>query len=120
MSPEVLRSCVTRESALLAGALALAAGWMGGATAALGVLAGAAIAIVNFRWLTSRLTAVLVGEAAGRVAGLALGLRLLGVGAACAGLLLSGAAHPVALVVGLTVLPCDLIARGLRSSEARS
>lgn len=105
---------------MLVGALAVVAGWIGGATAGVGVLAGGAIAIVNFRWLTSRLAAVLAGDAAGRVAGLALGLRLLGVGAAVAGLLLSGAAHPVALVVGLTVLPCDLIARGLRSAEARS
>ena len=37
---------------------------------------------------------------------------------ACALLLTTGWAHPVALVVGFTVLPCDLIARGLARLEA--
>ena len=46
------------------------------------------------------------------------GLRFAACTAACALLLTTGWAHPVALVAGFTVLPCDLIARGLAASRA--
>jgi hypothetical protein len=37
---------------------------------------------------------------------------------ACTLLLAAGWAHPVALLAGFTVLPCDLIARGLVAARA--
>jgi hypothetical protein len=94
--------------------LALVAGWLGGRAAFLGIGAGAAVALVDFWWLSARVDAI--GEdAPGAVAWLgAAGLRLTGVALAVAALFLTGQFHPLALVVGLAVLPCALVARGLR------
>ena len=44
----------------------------------------------------------------------AAGLRLTGVAIVVAALFLTGRFHPLALVVGLAVLPCALVTRGLR------
>jgi len=48
------------------------------------------------------------------------GLRLVVFGALCATLLASGWAHPLALVAGLTALPCALINHGLRAARQES
>jgi hypothetical protein len=48
------------------------------------------------------------------------GLRFLAFGAACAVLLATGWAHPVALVAGLTALPCALVGHGLRAARQES
>jgi len=123
MSPTDLTSRVTFDSGGLVAALALLAGWVAGITAAAGVCAGGALAILNFRWLAGRTLTVLAGLSGhGPLGGWALGfgLRLGALAAVTAGLLMSGWAHPVGVVVGLTALPCVLIVRGLAFARERS
>lgn len=122
MSPTDLTSRVTFESGGVVAALALLAVWVGGVTAAAGVCAGGALAIANFRWLSGRTLTVLAGlSGQGPLGGWALGfgLRLGALAAVTAGLLVSGWAHPVGVVVGFTVLPCVLIVRGLALARER-
>jgi fatty acid desaturase len=45
------------------------------------------------------------------------GLRFAALGALAAVLLANGWAHPVALVAGLTALPCALVGHGLRAAR---
>ena len=105
---------VTIDAGLLAAALSLGGAWFGGRTACFGILAGAILALADFWWLSARLDA-LVGDAPGAVAWLgAAGLRLGSVAVVVAALFVTGWFHPVGLVVGLAVLPCALVARGLR------
>ena len=105
---------MTLDASLLALGLALTAGWLGGRTALLGVGAGALVALIDFWWLSMGVdgvasaaprTVVWMGTAA---------LRLAGVALAVAALFLTGQCHPLALVIGLAVLPCALVTRGLR------
>lgn len=109
---------VTVETCALVLALAAAAVILGGMPAAVGVLAGGALAVVNFRWLAALAAAT---TAAGRAPGAAwlamAGLRFTVCAAVCAALFLSGAAHPVALLAGFTALPCVLITRGLAAAR---
>jgi hypothetical protein len=122
MSPAELTSRVTADTGYLVAALALLAAWVGGAAAAVGVLAGGGLALANFRWLAGRVLALgEVGGAApagGWIPGFA--LRLAAMGVATAVLVATGWAHPVALVAGLTTLPCAVVARGLAQAGARS
>ena len=121
MTPRELMWRVTRDVCALGAALALGAAWVGGATAALGVAAGICLALGNFRWLASRALSVAeeATEARSRPS-LGGGLRLAALAAACAALLGTGQAHPVALVIGLSVLPCALIGHGLRTAREES
>jgi hypothetical protein len=124
MSPTELSARVTRDTGGLVAALTLLAGWVGGAAAAVGVCAGGALALVNFLWLSGRVVAVL-GDVSGGSASyggwvLGFGLRLVTLAVATGFLVGSGWAHPVGVVVGLTVLPCTLIMRGLAQASARS
>jgi hypothetical protein len=98
----------------LLAALAAPAAFLAGPGGALGVLAGGGLALANFWWLQSRATAACVRGGARRTGWLAAsGLRLGVVGSACAALLATGWAHPVALVMGLTVFPSVLVALAL-------
>ncbi len=118
MTPSNVTARVTAATCALVAALAAPAGWLGGSTAALGVLAGGALAVVNFRWLAAR--AVAVASSAGVAGGAWLvgaGLRLAAFAAACAVLLALEWAHPVALLAGLSVLPCAVIVEGLRAAS---
>lgn len=118
MTPSELTTRVTLDTCAAVGALAALGWWLLGAPVGVGVLAGGALAVVNFRWLVARAfvaTATGVGSAAAWVLGAA--LRFLACAAACGVLLAYGWAHPIALVAGFTVLPCDLIARGLESAR---
>jgi len=103
MTPSELTTRVTLDTCAAVAALAAAAWWLAGAPIAVGVLAGGALAIVNFRWLVIRTSVAM-----------ATGITCTAV---CGLLLATGWAHPVALVAGFTVLPCDLIARGLASAR---
>src|SRR6266852_3406806 len=94
MTPSELTTRVTLDTCAAVAALAAVAAWLGGASAA--TAAGNAAA-----------SAWLVGA----------GLRFAACTVACALLLTTGWAHPVALVAGFTVLPCDLIARGLAAAR---
>lgn len=115
-----LRLRVTMATAIAVAALALPAAWLAGPTGAIGLLAAGALTVGNFWWLSR--AAVSAGDPTAprrEVAGWMLGagaryaLLFVAFAALCAG----GYAHPVAVVVGLSVLPCALIAQGLRSAR---
>jgi hypothetical protein len=104
------------ETAVVLSVLAAVSGVVFGPSAGLGVLAGGSLALANL-WSMAR-RAVSATEASSARWSLGAVLRLGGVAAAVALVLASGSAHPIAIVAGLTVLPCVLVARGL--VEARS
>jgi hypothetical protein len=118
MTPSELTTRVTLDTCAAVAALAALAWWLVGASVGLGVLAGGALAVVNFRWLVARaFVATATGSASAAAWIIGAGLRFVACTAACALLLATDWAHPVALVAGFTVLPCDLIARGLESAR---
>jgi hypothetical protein len=111
-----LTSRVSREACVLGVALTAPAAWLGGVDGALGAAAGAGIAVANFRWLASRVSATLRAASAQRPGGaLAAVLRLAALAAAVALLLASGHANPIAIVVGLSVIPITVVVEGLRT-----
>ncbi len=118
MTPGELTTRVTLDTCAVVAALAAVAAWLSGAPTGVGVLAGGALAVVNFRWLVARASAATAaGNAAASAWLVGAGLRFTVCIVACALLLTTGWAHPIALVAGLTVLPCDLIARGLAGAR---
>jgi hypothetical protein len=115
-----LRLRVTMETAIVIAALALPAAWLVGASGALGLVAAGALTVGNFWWLSR--AAMRAGdpteprrEIAGWVLGT--GARLAVLFAAFAALCAGGYAHPVAVVIGLSVLPCAVVVQGLRSAR---
>lgn len=114
------RARVTLETAIVLAALAGPAAWLVGPTAAVGVLAAGGLTVGNFWWLSRAAGAP--GGAPPQVSGwvFAAGIRFLVLFAAFAALCAGGYAHPVAVVLGLTVLPCALIVQGLRNAHAAS
>jgi hypothetical protein len=118
MKPTELTSRVAWEAGGGVAILALVSGLLGGAAVAAGVGAGGLLAIANFRWLAGRVVGVLDGGPAPGGWALGFGLRLAAMACATAGLLATGAVHPLGMVVGLTVLPGALIVRGLWESAA--
>jgi hypothetical protein len=120
MTPSELVRRVSRDVCALGVALAVAGAWLGGAAGALGVAAGIALALGNFRWLVARACASTGAGGARAVWSVGAGLRFVAFAAACAGVLAAGWAHPVGLVAGLTALPCALVAHGLRSARQES
>ncbi len=117
MSVSELRLRVTAESAVIVVVLAAVAATLGGARVGLGVLAGGALAIASF-WRLAADAASVSTAASGRWL-IASALRFGGLAAATAVLLVLDWAHPVALVFGLTILPCDLVAQGLRLARVQ-
>src|SRR3989442_14322758 len=118
MTPSELTTRVTLAACAGVGALAAVGAWLGRAAAGLGVVAGGVPAVLTFRWLVARASAATAaGNAAASAWLVGAGLRFAACTVACALLLTTGWAHPVALVVGFTVLPCDLIARGLAGAR---
>jgi ATP synthase I chain len=118
MTPNDLMWRVTRDVCALGAALAVAAAWVAGVTGVLGVAAGLALAIGNFRWLVSRVCAPARTPDAARVWwSLGAGLRLAAFAAGCAALFASGWVHPVAFVIALTTLPCAVVGHGLRAAR---
>jgi hypothetical protein len=112
-----LTSRMSRDACVLGTAVAAPAAWLGGLDGALGAAAGAIIAVGNFRWLASRVTARLDGSTGRALWTLAAGLRL-GVLTAGVGLVLvSGHAHPLAVVAGLSVLPVSVVFHALRAAR---
>ena len=106
-----------------AGALALvplaaAALYLADVPGLLGVLAGGGIALVSLLWLAMGCRRALALWRGGRVHPLwvlSLGLRQLCLFATLGVLLGSGYVHPVAVIVGLSVVPPVLIALALRA-----
>jgi hypothetical protein len=112
---------VTRDVCALGAVLALGAGWLGGTAGAVGVAAGVALALGNFRWLVARACSLAVpGGTARALWSIGAGLRFVAFSALCAALLAAGWAHPVALVAGLTALPCALVGHGLHAARQES
>ena len=121
MTPSDLIWRVTRDVCALGAALALAAAWLGGPAGAVGAAAGVALALGNVRWLASRVPGSSGTSGAARALwSMMAGFRFIVFGAVCAALLATGWAHPVALVAGLTALPCALVAHGVRAARLES
>jgi hypothetical protein len=92
----------------------LLAGWRG----AVGSLAGGLISLGSFRWIATGVTRASAFPGGGlALSALAVGLRHLALFSALALVLWSGAAHPVALLAGLSLLPPIIIALGLYASR---
>jgi hypothetical protein len=106
---------VTLWSGVAVAVLALPALAFGGPRVALGFVAGGALAVLSFRGLAGRVTALVPG-AAPSPWGLLAALRWAGLAAAAAVLLASEAVHPAALLAGTVVLPCAVLALGIRAS----
>ncbi|HYB41460.1 MAG TPA: ATP synthase subunit I [Candidatus Methylomirabilis sp.] len=116
--PELARR-VTTTGALTLAAMSAGAWWLVGAPAAAGVVGGGAIALVNFRWLArdvAQTDALAGGGRIGRIG--RIGLRQLVTFGGLGLLIAHGWAHPVAVAVGLAVLPPVLLAQGLLDARA--
>jgi hypothetical protein len=100
-------------------AVSAVAAWLGGRGAAVGIAAGGAIALLNFRWL-ARSAAAAVGAGRGLRALALFGLRYLASFGALAVILGARWADPLAVIVGLSVLPPVLITAGLRAADVES
>ena len=118
MSSEFVRR-VSRAMLLALAAVAAGAGLMAGWPAVVGGLAGGLISLGSFRWIArgvARASAFPAGRGLAFSA-LAVGGRHIVLFGALAVVLWSGAAHPVALLAGMSLLPPIVIALGL--SETR-
>ena len=116
-----LTTGVTQRTALAVLVAAVAGGWLAGASGAFGVLAGGALGLVSFRLLAARLRTVVAVEPAPRAPWPVLaGLRLAVVIGVAAMLFITGWAHPVAWLVGYTVLPLAVVLQGLRLAREES
>ena len=102
------------DAGLLATTLGLIGWWFGGRAVMLGVVAGGALALADFWLLSARLDAATADAPSQTLWVASAGFRLAGVAVAVAALFLTGWFHPAGLVVGLAVLPCALVTRGLR------
>lgn len=109
---------VTLASATAVSLVALLAGWLADGTVAAGVVAGGTLVVGNLWWLAA------VAASAARTPihrtrwAVVAALRFAVIAVVCGVALGSGFAHPVGIVVGLTVLPCALIVQGLRAARA--
>jgi hypothetical protein len=117
MVPTELTSRVSRDACVLGAAVTAPAAWLGGLDGALGAAAGAGIAVGNFRWLAARVTTQADGSAGRALWAISAMLRLSALAAAVTLAILSGHAHPLGIVAGLSVLPIAVIARGLRDTR---
>ena len=115
MSVRTFVKRATVETAAVAGVLALVAAALAGPSFGIGVLAGGALAVANLWWLTRNLDGAARGSSSAW--SLLAVVRLAAAGAAIAVVLGAGLAHPVAVVGGLTVLPCVLVVRGLAAAR---
>ena len=93
----------------------LLAGWPG----AIGGLAGGFVSLGSFRWIARGVARASAARAGGLLAfsALAVGVRHLVLFGALALVLWSGAAHPVALIGGLSLLPPVIVALGLSTAR---
>ena len=111
---------VTLLGALATAGAAVLAGWLAGVAASAGVVAGGGLALLDFRWLTRSAAAAAGALTAGqpRVAWmLAAATRLLVMFGAISVILVSGRVAPLAVMVGLAVLPLVVIAQGFRAAR---
>jgi ATP synthase I chain len=108
---------VCRAGALAVVLLAAATAALVGLREAAGLAAGGGIAFGSFRWLArdaTRLAALRPGQAG---ALLGIGFRQVIAFAGLAAVIGSGVAHPVAVAVGIALLPPVLVIQGLRAAR---
>jgi hypothetical protein len=118
MSVEFARR-VSRAMLILLAILIAGGGFLAGWPGAVGGVAGGLISLGSFRWIASGVARAAAPGARGGLAlsVLAIGLRHLALFSALALVLWSGAAHPVALLAGLSVLPPVVIAFGIADTR---
>ena len=120
MGPELVAR-VNWITLMLLVPVTLGSAWIGGASSAIGTVAGGLLSLGSLYWVSRG-----VRNAGGFLAGgrshklwiFALALRYAVLFAAVALLLRSGAAHPLGLVAGLSVMPPVVIILGLRAARA--
>jgi hypothetical protein len=115
-----LTTGVTRQTALAALVTALAGGWLGGVSGALGVLTGGALALLSFRLLAARLAAIGAGSTLTAPWTMMAGLRFAAVSGVAIALIVAGWADPIAWLVGYTLLPLAVVTQGLRLAREES
>jgi len=120
MGPEL----VTRVSwitLLLLVPVTLASAWIGGASSAIGTVAGGLLSLGSFYWIARgarNASGFFAGGRSHKLWIFALGLRYAALFGVVALLLRTGAAHPLGLVAGLSILPPVVIILGLRAARA--
>jgi len=118
MTPSELKARVTVATGAGAVLIALPFAWLAGSPAALGILAGGALAVLNFRWLAARADVAAAAPAlTGALWYVGAVFRFALVATVTGALFVAGWAHPVAVLAGLTVLPCALLAFGLHAAR---
>jgi hypothetical protein len=117
MTTRELTTDVTRQMVLVVLVAAVAGGLLGGASGALGVLAGGALGLVSFRLLAARVRAVATVPVPAAPWALLASLRFATVSGVAALLFVVGWAHPVAWLVGYSALPLALVLQGLRAAR---
>jgi hypothetical protein len=121
MTVSDLTTGVTQRTAPAVLVATIVAGWLGGAPGALGVLAGGALGLLSFRVLAARVRAVTDAGPGLSVPWLLMaGLRFVAVSGAAVLLFVGGWAHPVAWLVGYSVLPFAVLLQGLRLAREES
>jgi hypothetical protein len=120
MTERSLTTSVTQQTALAALVTALAGGWLVGVAGALGVLTGGALALLSFRLLAARIAALGAGSALAAPWTMVAGLRFAAVSGAAIALIVAGWAHPIAWLVGYSLLPLAVVTQGLRLARQES
>jgi ATP synthase I subunit len=120
MGPELIAR-VNWITLLLLVPVTLASAWLGGASSAVGTVAGGLLSLASLYWVTRGVRnagGFLAGGRSNRGWVIALVLRYAVLFGVVALLLRTGAAHPLGLVAGLSILPPVVIILGLRSVRA--
>ena len=119
MTVSELAARVTVQAGVVFLAGALIASGLGHAGIALGIAAGGALGVANFRWLARtavKITGAFGGTAVGAWWLIAAGLRFVVMFAAVSVVVVSGWAHPLGLMAALAVVPALLIVHGLKAA----
>jgi hypothetical protein len=122
MTPSRMTARITRETVVIVVLLCAPAAWLGGGPAVGGVVAGAALGLLNLQFLTAAASAMSVRLSGRAMSGAWLAVssfRFIVVLAACVALFTAGWVHPVALLAGLTILPVEVLRHGLAAVTPR-
>ena len=114
-----LAANVTLPTAIAVLVASLAGGWLGGAPGAVGVLTGGILGLAGFRLLVRRVRAAVGPAPTGPWVVLTVA-RFAAVAGLAAALFVGGWAHPVAWLVGYSLLPVVLVVQGLRDAREES
>jgi ATP synthase I chain len=120
MGPELIAR-VNWVTLLLLVPVTVASAWLGGASGAIGTVAGGLLSLASLYWVARGVRNVrgfLAGGRSNRGWVIALVLRYAVLFGVVALLLRTGAAHPLGLVAGLSILPPVVIILGLRAVRA--